>query len=243
MTVSRSVEEYVAMQHRFRWRRQMLRNLIRTVGFGIIVRATITGLENIPDSGPTLLMMNHISLLDPILCMGGITNRFVIPMTKVENMRNPIVGPFARWWGSYSVNRGEVDREALNNSIELLKSGQLILIAPEGTRQREGLTQPKDGLTYIATKADAVIVPAAISGAVGWMDELKHLKRPVVSLNFGKPFKFKTDGRKRIPREELSSMTDEAMYQLSMAVTDTSMRGVYSDLSQATTNYLEFITP
>jgi 1-acyl-sn-glycerol-3-phosphate acyltransferase len=186
-------------------------------------------------------MMNHISLLDPILCMGAVTNRFVIPMTKVENVQNPFLAPFVRWWGSYSVNRGEIDRKALTNSIELLKSGQLILIAPEGTRQVTGLAQPKDGLAYIATKADAVIIPAAIMGASGWNKKLKRLQRPQIQVNFGRPFKFKTDGRARIPREELTAMTDEAMYQLALAVTDENMRGVYSDLSKATSKHLGFV--
>lgn len=241
MSVTASVQEYVEKQPRYTWRRSILRWLIRAVLFRIVCKVEVTGTENIPPDGPAILMMNHISLLDPILCMGAVTHRFVIPMTKVENTRNPIIGPFVRWWGSYSVNRGEVDRAALMNSIELVKSGQLILIAPEGTRQRAGLARPKDGLAYVATKANAVIIPAAISGAADWLEKLKRFKRPHIRVNFGKPFRFKTDGRQRIPRDELSAMTEEAMYQLARAVTDETMRGVYSDLSKATTEHLEFL--
>lgn len=241
MSMVSSVQQYVEMQPRLSWRRQILRALIRVFLFRLVCRVRVTGEENIPDQGSSILMMNHISLLDPVLCMGAVTNRFVIPMTKVENVQNPFLAPFVRWWGSYSVNRGEIDRKALTNSIELLKSGQLILIAPEGTRQVTGLAQPKDGLAYIATKADAVIIPAAIVGAVGWDKKLKRLQRPEIQVNFGRPFRFKTGGRSRIPREELSAMTDEAMYQLALAVTDENMRGVYSDLSRATSEYLEFV--
>jgi 1-acyl-sn-glycerol-3-phosphate acyltransferase len=241
MSMATSVQEFVEMQPRLSWRRQILRSLIRFFGFHLLCRVTVTGTENIPDSGSAILMMNHITLLDPILCMGAVTHRFVVPMTKVENVRNPLYAPFVWWWGSYSVNRGEVDRKALTSSIELLKSGQLILIAPEGTRQTQGLAQPKDGLAYVATKADAIIVPTAISGAVGWDKKLKRLQRPYIQINFGRPFKFKTDGRTRIPREELGDMTDEAMYQLALAVTDEKMRGIYSDLSKVTTEHLVFI--
>ena len=95
----------------------------------------------------------------------------------------PFIAPFVKWWGSFSINRGEIDRKALMHSIELLKSGQLILIAPEGTRHPEGLSQPKDGFAFIATKADAVIIPTAISGAVDWQDAFK-LKRPRINVNF-----------------------------------------------------------
>jgi 1-acyl-sn-glycerol-3-phosphate acyltransferase len=234
-----SVQEFVAAQPKFTWRRRILRGLIRLV-FPIVFKLEITGLENVPAVGSSLLMMNHITLLDPVLCMGAVTSRFVIPMTKVENLENPLTAPFVRMWGSFSITRGEVDRKALMNSIELLKSGQLILIAPEGHRHPEGLSQPKDGFAYIATKADAVIIPAAISGAVGWPDKLKHLQRPHIQVNFGRPFRFKTEGG-RVPREALTVMMDEAMYQLALAVKDETRRGVYSDLSKATTQYLEFV--
>lgn len=239
--VSEEVRRYVERQPSLAGRRRFMRAAIQLIVMRLMLRTTVTGLENIPASGPTILMMNHISLLDPILCMGAVTPRFVVAMTKVENMRNPILGPLIRWWGAFSVNRGEVDRMALANSIELVRSGTLLLIAPEGTRQRTGLAQPKQGLAYVATKADAVIVPAAISGAVGWLDDLKRLRRPNVRVDFGRPFRFKVNGRTRIPRDELNQMMEEAMYQLAATVSDTSMRGVYSDLSKATTEHIEFI--
>ena len=242
MTVSAEVQSYVARQPRLRWRREMLRGLIRSLGFKVLWDVNVTGAENIPVDGPTIIMMNHISMIDPVLCMGAVINRFVIPMTKIENMSNPIIGPFVQWWGAYTINRGEVDRKALTNSIELIKHGQLILIAPEGHRHPEGLSEAKDGLAFVATKADAVIVPTAISGAVGWNKKLIRFQRPHININFGRPFKFKTGGN-RVPREALAAMSHEAMYQLAMAVKDETTRGFYSDLSKATTDYLEFVKP
>ncbi len=240
MSVSLSVQEYVARQPRLAWRRRAMRWLIRQLPFRM-VRLTVTGLENIPPAGPTILMINHISAIDPGLCMGAVTHRFVVPMTKIENTYH-LAGRLAVWWwGSYTVTRGEADRKALLNSIELLKSGQLILIAPEGTRQQHGLARPKDGLAYIATKADAAIVPAGISGAADWKAKWQRLQRPAIQLNFGRAFRFNTGGQERVAREALAAMTDEAMYQLALAVADPNLRGVYSDLSKATARYLTFI--
>jgi 1-acyl-sn-glycerol-3-phosphate acyltransferase len=236
-----SVEEYIASQPRYSWRRSLLRFGVRTVIMGLICRTTVMGAEKIPDEGPVIMMMNHISSLDPILTIGAVGNRYIVPMTKIENMHIPILGAIIKWYGAYWVSRGEVDRRALTNSIELLKAGQCILIAPEGTRQREGLSEAKDGLAYVATKANAVIVPSAVSGAVEWTKKLKRLQRPKVNVTFGRPFRFKTEGKARIQREELALMSQEAMYQLALAVQDEKMRGVYSDLSKATTDTLEFI--
>lgn len=242
-SLTSAVEEFVAMQPKLAWRRNLMRALIRSLGFKVLWKLNVSGLDNVPQSGPTLLMMNHISFIDPVLYMGLITHRYVIPPTKVENMQNPLFAPLIRWWGTFSINRGEVDRKALLNSIELIKSGQLVLIAPEGTRHPEGLAEPKDGMAYIATKAEAVIVPSGISGAIGWEDNLKRFKRTHIEVHFGQPFRFKTGGQTRISREELGVMMREAMYQLALVVPDPNLRGRYSDLSQATTEYLEFLNP
>ncbi len=241
MSAADSVQVYVARQNNpgLRVRRHMMRALIRRVMFTTCA-IRITGTENIPDQGPVIMMMNHISALDPGLIMGAVTNRFVIPMTKIENTEHPVGALAVWWWDAYTVRRGEVDRSALTNSIELLRSGQCILIAPEGTRQKNGLARPKEGMAYVATKADAVIVPAAISGAIGWKQKWLRFQRPHINIHFGKPFRFKTEAR-RVPREDLAAMTDEAMYQLALAVTDETMRGVYSDVSKATARFLEFI--
>jgi hypothetical protein len=92
----------------------------------------------------------------------------------------------------------------------------------------------------VATKANAIIVPTAISGAVGWKDKMLHLQRPCINVNFGKPFRFKTGGG-RVAREDLSAMSQEAMYQLALAVKDETRRGFYSDVNKATMEHLDFI--
>ncbi len=237
-----SVEEYIAMQPSLTRKRQLLRGIFGWLCFTFMWKVETSGIENLPDSGPTMLIMNHISSIDPFLALGAVKKRFVIPMTKIENLENPFLSPFIRAWGAYSIRRGEFDRKALLNSIELIKSGQLVLIAPEGTRAPTGLSQPKDGMTYVATKANAIIVPMGVSaGAIEWKERLKKLRRADVHLNFGRPFRFKTEGRERIPRDELAQMTEEAMYQLALALPNPELRGIYSDMSKATTQYIEFV--
>lgn len=194
-----------------------------------------------PASGPTMLVMNHTASIDPFLAIGGVRKRFVVPMTKIENLENPLLRLGVQLWGAYSVRRGEIDRKALLNSIELIRSGQLVLIAPEGTRTPTGLQEAKDGMTYVATKANAVIVPLGISGAIPWKENMKRLRRTPIHLNFGRAFRLKTGGRERIPRDELTQMTHEAMYQLALAIPDPALRGIYSDVSKATTEYIEFV--
>lgn len=238
---SLTVEQYVARQPRYGWRRAILRGLIRIIGFTFLCRVQISGRENIPDDGPCILMMNHISALDPIICMGAIRNRYVIPMTKIENTYNPLLRFFVWWWGSYTVDRTTLDRRALKSSIELVKSGQMILIAPEGTRQPEGLGEAKRGMAYVAVKSDAIVVPATLSDVQDYKSRWKRLRPARARVTFGRPFRLKTGGRTRIPRPELDQMTRESMYQLALTQPDDDLRGVYSDVENATTATLDFV--
>src|SRR6266508_1905104 len=98
MSLSASVQDYVTRQPRFTWRRKALRTFIRIVGFKVLWQVDVTGAENVPDNGPAIIMMNHISALDPVLCMGAVTNRFVIPMTKIENTHNLVIRFLVNWW-------------------------------------------------------------------------------------------------------------------------------------------------
>jgi 1-acyl-sn-glycerol-3-phosphate acyltransferase len=109
----------------------------------------------------------------------------------------------------------------------------------EGHRYKAGLQQGQEGSAYIALKTDSVVVPVAIWGTqdfpVGW---LKSFQRFHAYVRFGKPFRFKHEGG-RLPREHFRAMTDEAMYRIAELLPP-EWRGIYSDLSRATTAYLDF---
>jgi hypothetical protein len=62
-------------------------------------------------------------------------------------------------------------------------------------------------------------------------------------VTFGRPFRLRTNGRARIPRDELAQMTRETMYQLAATLPDPALRGIYHDLSQLTTDTLDFVQP
>ncbi|MBN1203254.1 MAG: 1-acyl-sn-glycerol-3-phosphate acyltransferase [Anaerolineae bacterium] len=234
------VHDVVYHQERYTLRRRFIRGfLLRQIGFHLLVKADVHGLEHIPAAGPTLLVMNHIAAIDPFVVVGVVRPRFVVPMSKIENYRHPVTGLMARSWGAYPVRRGEVDRQALGSTVALLDQGYPVLIAPEGTRQI-ALAEAKDGMTYVAIKAGAVIVPIGLEGTDQFPRSLKRLRRAHVTVRIGRAFRFRTGEQKRIPRDELRHMTREAMCQLA-ALLPEYRRGAYSDLDRQTTDYLEFV--
>ena len=124
------------------------------------------GKENIPAQSPddrTILCCNHISEMDPVyleMCQ----KRHVFFMAKAELFR----GRFSRWFigrlfGAFPVERGKGDTGALDKAEEIVKSGRLLGIFPEGTRSRDGqLGRAKSGAALIAARTGANILPVCI---------------------------------------------------------------------------------
>ncbi|MHB8627083.1 MAG: lysophospholipid acyltransferase family protein [Aggregatilineales bacterium] len=220
------------------WKRLFRTVILRGLVFHTIARVETHNLEYIPASGPTLLMMNHRSNVDPFLVLGAVGPRYVCAMSKIENFRIPIVGRLIRMWGVYPVRRGIADRRAIEYTLRLLRDGELVLLAPEGTRHPT-MQKARDGLAYMAVRTDATIVPIGLTGTREFDSYWRRLRRARMTLTCGRPFKLK--GGPDTPRDGLAHMTREAMYQLAPLVAE-SQRGVYSDLSQATTDTLEFVT-
>ncbi|MBP8974822.1 MAG: 1-acyl-sn-glycerol-3-phosphate acyltransferase [Anaerolineae bacterium] len=230
----------VLRQERYARRRRFLRDVgLRWLAFGLLVDVRVEGMGLVPAEGPLIVIMNHIGAIDPFVVIGAIPHRLLTPMSKIENYRHPIVGLIARAWGVYTVRRGEVDRQALESSIALLQQGSAVLIAPEGTRHPH-LADPKDGATYVATRANAVIQPVGLDGTDQFPGSLLRLRRTPVTVRFGRPFRFCTNGQARIPRDELRLMTREMMYQVALLVPE-QRRGIYHDLERLTTDTLQFV--
>lgn len=247
MTVS-SLEEKTQPGSRynhqeFEARRRFLRFLIRYIGFTLLVKMdSVTGLENLPAKGPGILMINHISFVDPIVVLHLVPKRNIVPMAKVEVYDYPVIGIFPRLWGVIPVRREEADRRAIQMALDVLKAGELILIAPESTRSPQ-LQEAKEGVAYLASRSGAPVIPVAVEGTPGY-PTIRYSKRwrgPGVKIEFGPAFRYKPE-LERPDRAVMRKMTDEALYVLS-ALLPPQRRGFYSDLSRASQDTIEFIKP
>jgi 1-acyl-sn-glycerol-3-phosphate acyltransferase len=227
--------EPLARYQHARWerKRRFLRFLIRVIGFNFLAKVDrVEGLENVPRQGPAILMINHIAFIDPIVVL-HLVPRNIVPMAKIEVYDYPLVGIFPRMWGVIPVRREEVDRRAIQGALDVLRAGEIILVAPEATRSPR-LQQGKEGVAYLALRSGAPIVPVAIEGTEGFpcLPVSKRWRGPGAQVRFGRPFTLQASQEHKV-RSQLRQMTDEAMYVLA-AMLPEERRGVYADLSQAT---------
>lgn len=234
--------EMTKSYHHADWeaRRQFLRFLIRWIGFTLLAKLeSVEGVENVPARGPAILMINHIAFIDPIVVM-HVLERNIVPLAKLEVYDYPVVGIFPKMWGVIPVRREEFDRRAVQQVLEVLKAGEIVLVAPEGTRSPR-LSQGKEGVAYLASRSGVPVVPVAIDGTEGFpaFRTSRIWREPGARLRFGRPFRYRQEFQ-RPAREMLRKMTDEAMYLLADMLPE-KRRGFYSDLSNASMDTIEWV--
>jgi 1-acyl-sn-glycerol-3-phosphate acyltransferase len=133
-----------------------------------LFRERVRGLDNVPEGG-FVLAPNHVSNLDPWpLGMPLWPDRQLNWMAKTE-LYKPVLGTLLSWGGAFPVRRGEGDESAIETAVERARTGEIVVIFPEGTRQRKGLAKkrqarPRTGAARVALRAGVPLVPAAIGG-------------------------------------------------------------------------------
>lgn len=202
-----------------------MRQVIGTL-FRLLARMEITGAEHIPTEGGCVLVTNHISRLDtPALLVAAPRRIYPLAADKYKNF------PLFNWLLNISeaiwINRAEFDREALLNSIAVLKRGDVLGIAPEGTRSPSGsLQRAKSGVAFLAARTAVPIVPVGITGTNTMLQDFLHLRRMHIRVAFGEAFYLPKSGK--LTADELDTMTDLIMGRLAALLPPT-QRGVYAD--------------
>lgn len=142
---------------------RILRGVAR--GLYIIRRWQVQGRNNIPVLGGAIVAANHSSAWDPILLASAL-EREIYYMGKEELFKNPVGNWFFTSLHAFPVKRGSVDRKAIRKAIEILESGNLLGIFPEGTRVESGQTvEPQAGVALLALKAKVPVIPVGLVGS------------------------------------------------------------------------------
>ena len=203
------------------------RTVVRLV-LPLIVRLRTVGADNIPQSGPVILAVNHIAWIDiPLASLR--TPRVTHYMAKIELFHLPILGGIIRLLGAFPVRRGEGDRESLRVAERLLTEGKILVIFPEGHRSGGQLIKAHPGTSLMALRTNAPVVPVAISGTERVFKGFRYGPwAPRVTVCYGKPFHLEASGARRT-REELARGTDLIMYRIAELLPP-EYRGEYAQL-------------
>ena len=150
----------------------------------------VKGEENVPKTGPVLLVANHTSYLDPP-AIGDASPRRVVFMAKHELFRVKGLGYLLRGVDAFPVRRGEPDRSAFKTVLAMLEEGRVVCIFPEGGRQKGGqLGEAEPGAALFALKTGCPVVPVFVEGTDRMLDDRGRLHRGRVTVTFGAAFTF-----------------------------------------------------
>ncbi len=167
-----------------------------------VCRIRVFGREHIPESGGVLVVSNHQSHLDPIL-VGLAYDRRLNYVARDTLFGFP---PFR--WLINSLDAIPIDREGiglggLKESLRRLKSGEMLLIFPEGTRTRDGkVGEIKPGFIALARRAKVPLMPVGLDGSFDSWPRRNLLPQPaVIHVCLGST----------LQPEAMSSMSDEEL--------------------------------
>jgi len=179
--------------------------------FKVAYRFSAKNGQRLPVDGPVLIVANHASYLDPVV-IGLAARRPVRFMAKEQLFKIFGLGWIISRLYAFPVKRDVFDRRAIHTALLALSEGGVVGIFPQGTRQKDGVTEAFPGAAMIAYKSGATVVPAAISGTEKIMPEGARLPRwPRIVVSFGEPIEPDVTGDKK---EVIARLTDRIVEEL-----------------------------
>jgi 1-acyl-sn-glycerol-3-phosphate acyltransferase len=215
---------------------QLVYRPLRLIG-RTICRVDDRQVEKIPLPGPLILVANHVNFLDVPLLYAHLQPRAVTGFAKIETWNNPAIGALFSVAQAIPIRRGEVDRAAMRQALAALDQGQILAMAPEGTRSGNGrLQKGRTGVAMLALESGAPVMPVAYLGGERFHRNILRLRRTDFRIVVGEPFRVRRpDGLiTRLVREQI---TKEIMYRLA-AILPAKYQGYYAKPNTDAEQYL-----
>lgn len=170
-------------------RRRPIRVLIRLVGYFLVwllCRLTIRGRENLPESGPLILIGNHVDALDGIL-LSLYTPYLAETMIAADLPFPAYIQTVLDLYGYIPVHRGSRDRKATRLALQVLQQGGAVILFPEGGVWRAPGKSYHTGVAWLSQKSQATVVPVGLGGTKGAFARAFQFKRPALEMTIGQP--------------------------------------------------------
>jgi len=205
--------------------------------FHLLWRVRIEGREHVPSHGPAVLAANHQSFCDSFFLPLAVRRR-VTYVAKAEYFDSWRTAWFFRAAGQIPMRRdgGDASQRALDTAADVLESGGLLGIYPEGTRAPDcRLHRGHTGVARLSLRCDVPIIPVGIVGTRVVQPPGSRFMRPFrpVTVRFGPPVAYlrrgemmttgrcvdglgggSDDGSRERDQAELRGLTDSLMSEI-----------------------------
>jgi len=208
-------------------RKPILRGTLRLMGRGLmslLTRPTVNGLENLPKNGPLILVGNHVAMLEAVMMVLYVPWLIELLGTG-EIPMDPRYAPLINTYGYIPIRRGEMDRDALNGALDVLRQNGVVGIFPEGGIWESAMKRGRTGVAWLSYQANAPIVPIGFGGVDGAIKAVIQLKRPRLVMNIGEvipPVRPDVDGKSR--KEALQDAANMIMQRIEALIPEEDKR-------------------
>jgi 1-acyl-sn-glycerol-3-phosphate acyltransferase len=168
-------------------RKRVARGIVRALGrlvLPVAFRIRIAGRENFPRHGPLLVVGNHAAAMEAVL-MAVYTPWQVEMLGTADIPQETVTEIAARFFGMIPVNRGHVDRAALNQALDVLKQTGVVGIFPEGGIWEPGAMRAQTGVAWLSYRAHTPVLPIYFGSTPGALGAALRLKRPRLMMTAG----------------------------------------------------------
>jgi len=178
----------------------MLKKIIKTA-LRLLYNIKITGLENIPEHGPAIIICNHQSYLDAVvLC--AFSPRDITFLSWYKLFESKVLGFILKAHKDIPIKDGDAEQRkwAFNQCCDVLSNSRLLCLYPEGSLSPDGeIHEFKKGLKHLWSQCAKPIIPIAIDGFydTAFSRKPKHqrrfkdyFKRKTLIVNIGPSMSF-----------------------------------------------------
>ena len=131
-------------------------------------------------------------------------------MAKKELFDKKLKAKFIRWLGGIPVDREKLDITTIKECFKTLKNGDILVVFPEGTRNKKAdeidLLPLKGGANLIAFKTNSKIVP------VGMAKKYKVFRKNYMYV--GEPYDYSSLKGQKLSAELSDELTDDMKNRL-----------------------------
>jgi 1-acyl-sn-glycerol-3-phosphate acyltransferase len=208
-------------------RRVFVRNALKMVGRAIgsvMAQPVVTGMENLPDKGPLILVGNHVAVIEAGM-LAAYTPYPIEIMAAGDIPLDPRYAWMADLYGIIPIKRGTMDRQGMDMALAVLEQGGVIGLFPEGGIWETSIKQARTGVAWLSNKAQAPVVPIGFGGIEGALAAMGRFRRPRLIMNIGRmlpPVNVDVPGKSR--KEALAESANVIMEEVTKLIPEEERR-------------------
>ncbi|MGB3368110.1 MAG: lysophospholipid acyltransferase family protein [Acidaminobacteraceae bacterium] len=198
-------------------------------------KINISGLENLKDlKTPTIFICNHLSNSDGLVLNKVLKEINPTFVAGVKLSDNNVTNIGLNVIKTTNIRPGSSDKEGLKKIIKLVKSGESLLIFPEGTRSRaSSLIKAKKGILLIARMTGVSLTPIGLYGTEKLLPiskegdmSLENFNHADIYMNIGKQFEITKKEKEQDKKEYETESLETIMKNIANLLPD-NYKGVY----------------